>query len=148
MTFLTEGLRRVLVSALQRLSGQGGDPVIGLQTAFGGGKTHTMLAVYHLARHLREGGDPAALRGLAPLVTAMGSVTWPKPNYAVFVGSSKGADTSLTLKGGPPVRTLWGYIAWRLAGEAGLRLVAEAEAARTIPARSCWSSCSASPVPA
>ena len=33
----------------KRLNGQGGDPVIQLQTAFGGGKTHTMLAVYHLA---------------------------------------------------------------------------------------------------
>jgi predicted AAA+ superfamily ATPase len=32
------------------LSGKGGDPVIQLQTAFGGGKTHTMLAVYHLAK--------------------------------------------------------------------------------------------------
>ena len=57
ITFLTEGLKRVLSSALQRLSGTGGDPVIGLQTAFGGGKTPTMLAIYHLAKHLREGGD-------------------------------------------------------------------------------------------
>ncbi len=68
ITFLTEGLKRVLLSALQRLSGQGGDPVIGLQTAFGGGKTHTLLAVYHLARHLNEGGDPADLPGLGPIV--------------------------------------------------------------------------------
>ena len=35
--------------------------MIGLQTAFGGGKTHTMLAIYHLAKHLSEGGDPRAL---------------------------------------------------------------------------------------
>ena len=133
MTFLTEGLKRVLASALQRLSGQGGDPVIGLQTAFGGGKTHTMLAVYHLARHLRDGGAPATLGGLAPLVGAAGATAWPQPQIAVFVGSSKGADVSLTLKDGPKLRTLWGYLAWRLAGEAGLKLVAEAEAARTNP---------------
>ena len=37
ITFLTEGLRRILTSSLQRLSRAGGDPVIGLQTAFGGG---------------------------------------------------------------------------------------------------------------
>lgn len=133
MTYLTEGLKRVLASALQRLSGQGGDPVIGLQTAFGGGKTHTMLAVYHLARYLREGGDPATLGGLASLIGAFSVTSWPKPQIAVFVGSSKGADVSLTLKDGPKLRTLWGYIAWRLAGEAGLGLVAEAEAARTNP---------------
>jgi predicted AAA+ superfamily ATPase len=50
ITFFTEGLKRVLTTSLQRLAGTGGDPVIGLQTSFGGGKTHTMLAVYHLAR--------------------------------------------------------------------------------------------------
>jgi hypothetical protein len=58
ITFLTEGLKRVLISAAQRLGDTGGDPVIGLQTAFGGGKTHTMLAIFHLAHHLREGGNP------------------------------------------------------------------------------------------
>ena len=47
-TYLTEGLRSLLSNALKRLSGQGGDPVIELQTSFGGGKTHSMLALYHL----------------------------------------------------------------------------------------------------
>lgn len=51
----------------------------------------------------------------------------------MFVGSSKGADVSLNLKEGPRVNTLWGYIAWRIAGDAGLKLVTEAEAARTSP---------------
>ena len=49
-TFITEGMRLLLDSVVKRLSGKGGDPVIQLQTAFGGGKTHTMLAVYHLAK--------------------------------------------------------------------------------------------------
>jgi hypothetical protein len=133
ITFLTEGLKRVLFSALQRLGSAGGDPVIGLQTAFGGGKTHTMLAIFHLAKHLREAGDPHDLAGLAPLLDGLGEARLPRPQIAVFVGSSKGTDVSLTLKDGPPVRTLWGYIAWRLAGEAGLKLVAESEAARTNP---------------
>ncbi|MEY3758951.1 MAG: hypothetical protein RIR39_442, partial [Pseudomonadota bacterium] len=48
-TFITEGMRLLLTSVVQRLSGLGGDPVIQLQTAFGGGKTHTMLTVFHLA---------------------------------------------------------------------------------------------------
>ena len=42
-TFITEGMRLLLISVAQRLNGKGGDPVIQLQTAFGGGKTHTML---------------------------------------------------------------------------------------------------------
>jgi predicted AAA+ superfamily ATPase len=129
ITFLTEGLKRVLTSSLQRLANTGGDPVIGLQTAFGGGKTHTMLAVYHLAK----AADLKHLEGLAPLVELAGVRTWKRPQVAVFVGSSKGTDVSLNLKDGPQVHTLWGYIAWRLAGEAGLKLVAQSEAARTNP---------------
>jgi predicted AAA+ superfamily ATPase len=47
-TYLTESLKLLLTGALRRLSGQGGDPVVQLQTNFGGGKTHSMLALYHL----------------------------------------------------------------------------------------------------
>ena len=129
ITFLTEGLRRILGTSLQRLSRNGGDPVIGLQTAFGGGKTHTMLAVYHLAK----ASDLALLEGVPALAETAGVTGWTKPKVAVFVGTSKGADTSLILRDGPRVHTLWGYIAWRIAGQAGLDLMAEAEAARTNP---------------
>src|ERR1044072_1752002 len=48
-TYITEGMGLLLTQVAQRLSGKGGEPVVQLQTAFGGGKTHTMLAVYHLA---------------------------------------------------------------------------------------------------
>ena len=47
-TFLTESLKRLLAGGAQRLAGKGGDPVVQLQTNFGGGKTHSMLALYHL----------------------------------------------------------------------------------------------------
>src|SRR5271157_5927297 len=47
-TYLTESLKRMLVGAVRRLAGRGGDPVVQLQTNFGGGKTHSMLAQYHL----------------------------------------------------------------------------------------------------
>jgi hypothetical protein len=42
-------MRRLLIQVLQRLAGRGGDPVIQLQTFFGGGKTHSLLAVYHVS---------------------------------------------------------------------------------------------------
>ena len=74
ITFLTEGLRRILTSSLQRLSRSGGDPVIGLQTAFGGGKTHTMLAVYHLAKTR----DLALLEGVGPLAEKAGVTGWTR----------------------------------------------------------------------
>jgi hypothetical protein len=79
----------------------------GAGRSFGGGKTHTMLAVYHLARV----ADLKRLAGLAPPVDAVGVKTRKRPKVAVFVGSSKGTDVSLNLKEGPQVHTLWGYIA-------------------------------------
>ncbi|MCZ7537986.1 MAG: hypothetical protein M5T61_20005 [Acidimicrobiia bacterium] len=48
-TYITEGLRELLLTAVRRFSGAGGDPVIKLQTNFGGGKTHSLIALYHLA---------------------------------------------------------------------------------------------------
>lgn len=107
--------------------------MIGLQTAFGGGKTHTMLGVFHLARHLGEGGDPRVLSGLSALIASTSAERFPKPKLAVFVGSSKGPDMPIALDGGKPIRTLWGYLAWRVAGQQGLDLVREAEAAWTNP---------------
>ena len=49
ITYATEALQRVLTTTIVRLAGKGGDPVIGLRTNFGGGKTHTMPALHHLA---------------------------------------------------------------------------------------------------
>jgi Predicted ATPase (AAA+ superfamily) len=48
-TFVTAGLRTLFDVVQQRLAGQGGDPVIQLQTPFGGGKTHALIALYHKA---------------------------------------------------------------------------------------------------
>jgi len=59
-TYLTESLRQLLANAILRLTGQGGDPVVQLQTNFGGGKTHSMLALFHLA----SGRPPAELSGV------------------------------------------------------------------------------------
>lgn len=75
----------------------------------------------------------AVVEGMKPLLDKAGVKSWKPPKVGVFVGSSKGTDVSLNLKNGPKVHTLWGYIAWRLAGDAGLKLIAESEAARTNP---------------
>ena len=49
-TYITEGLKNLLDIAEKRLRGEGGDPIIQLQTPFGGGKTHSLIALYHKAR--------------------------------------------------------------------------------------------------
>lgn len=130
ITYLTGGLCSVLRGAIRRLSGQGGDPVIGLQTAFGGGKTHTMLALYHLA----SAADARALQGIAPLLADEGVETLRlKTPPIVFVGTAKGPDLPLHTEGARSINTLWGYIAWRLAGWDGYERVRAADEARTNP---------------
>ena len=48
-TYETDGLKHLLSVVKGRLAGRGGDPVIQLQTPFGGGKTHALIAMYHKA---------------------------------------------------------------------------------------------------
>lgn len=130
ITYLTGGLSSVLQGAIRRLSSQGGDPVVGLQTAFGGGKTHTMLALYHLA----SAPDARALQGVARLLDDEGVDTLRiKTPPIVFVGTAKGPDLPLYSESGRSIHTLWGYIAFRLAGWDGYERVRAADEARTNP---------------
>ena len=53
-TYLTGGLQNLLLNAARRISGTGGEPVVELQTNFGGGKTHSLLALYHMVGGMRQ----------------------------------------------------------------------------------------------
>lgn len=123
-TYLTEGLSTLLVGAAKRLSGTGGDPVVELQTNFGGGKTHSMLALYHMA-----GPTPVQdLSGLDQLLDHHG-LTVPKGiNRAVLVGTSRGPQDVLNADGGRKIRTTWGELAWQLGGAEAFDLIAENDA--------------------
>ena len=66
-TYLTEGLIRLLSQAWARLASAGGDPVVELQTNFGGGKTHSMLALYHLFGGELKPQDVPGLENLVPI---------------------------------------------------------------------------------
>jgi hypothetical protein len=133
ITYLTEGLSRVLRAAIERFTKQGGDPVIGLQTNFGGGKTHTMLALYHLAGARKAGYAPENLHGMASIFEAARSETLPEVKRVVFVGTHKGPSEVMHASDGRQVRTAWGYIAHRLGGWKAVDLIADSEAQRTNP---------------
>ncbi|MEA3643964.1 MAG: DUF499 domain-containing protein, partial [Lamprobacter sp.] len=131
-TFITEGMRLLLISVAQRLAGQGGDPVIQLQTAFGGGKTHTMLAVYHLATRQVS---TAQLTGIPPILDEAGINSLPKARVAVLDGIALAPSQELVKSGGQKVTTLWGELAWQLLGDDGLALVRDADAEGTSPGK-------------
>lgn len=62
-TYLTRGLETLLGIVERRLTGRGGDPVIQIQTPFGGGKTHSLIALYHKCKEW--GAKPIVIVGTA-----------------------------------------------------------------------------------
>jgi predicted AAA+ superfamily ATPase len=120
-TYLTEGLSNLLIGAAKRLSSASGDPVVELQTNFGGGKTHSMLALYHMA----SGTAAQDLPGLDQLLSQHGLTVPKKINRAVLVGTSRGPQDVLSVEGGLKIRTTWGELAWQLGGAEGFAMVAD-----------------------
>ncbi|MBS1819352.1 MAG: DUF499 domain-containing protein [Acidobacteria bacterium] len=112
-TFLTQSLQQLLVGAVQRLSGQQGDPVVQLQTNFGGGKTHSMLALYHLF----SGVAPSDLLGVDALLASAKVDKLPTAKRVVLVGNKISPGNPVTKSDGTIVRTLWGELAWQLGGK-------------------------------
>lgn len=114
-TYLTESLKHLLVGAIQRLSGTGGDPVVQLQTNFGGGKTHSMLALYHLF----SGTAPSELVGIDAVMQEAEASKLPVARRVVLVGNKISPGNPVTKSDGTVVRTLWGELAWQLGLAAG-----------------------------
>ncbi|WP_017667308.1 DUF499 domain-containing protein [Sandarakinorhabdus sp. AAP62] len=128
-TYLTEGLSSLLVGAAKRLSGGGGDPVVELQTNFGGGKTHSMLALYHMA----SGINVDDLSGLDQLLRNEGLTVPSKINRAVLVGTSRGPQDVIHLEGGRTINTTWGELAYQLGGIEAFDMIAEQDARGIAP---------------
>ncbi|MCS7198706.1 MAG: hypothetical protein NZ930_08600, partial [Candidatus Bipolaricaulota bacterium] len=80
-TYPAKGLVQLLASVMKRLSGQGdGEAVIQIQTPFGGGKTHSLIALYHLIKHGQELGG-----AIAELLQKAGVERVPEARVVTFV---------------------------------------------------------------
>ena len=112
-----------------RLGGNAGDPVVELQTNFGGGKTHSILALYHLF----SGTPTTDLPGIEDLLKQVGSTVPTGVKRAVVVGTRFSSGKPHKKPDGTTVRTLWGEIAWELGGKDGYKLVKEADQTCTNP---------------
>ncbi len=132
-TYLTEGLRDLIDRAVRRLAGdQNASPVINLQTNFGGGKTHSMLALWHLAS-----GTPLAdysqevqdMLAETPFGELAGTV-----RRVALVGNHISPAGSVKVDG-TQVNTIWGELAWQLGGKEAFAKVATADADRTPPGK-------------
>jgi predicted AAA+ superfamily ATPase len=129
-TYLTESLTQLLVGAVRRLADRGGDPVVQLQTNFGGGKTHSMLALYHL---FAKGISPAELVGIEAVLKAAEVSTLPTVKRVVLVGNKISPGNPVVKSDGTVVRTLWGELAWQLGGRAAFDRIRQDDENATSP---------------
>jgi predicted AAA+ superfamily ATPase len=128
-TYLTESLKMLLTGAMRRLAHGDGDPVVQLQTNFGGGKTHSMLALYHLFSET----SVASLSGIDNLMQAADVKTLPTAKRVVLVGNKISPGNPSTKQDGTVVRTLWGELAYQLGGKAAYDRIADDDKNATNP---------------
>lgn len=131
-TYLTGGLRTLLTQAVQRLATGDGVPVFDLQTNFGGGKTHSMIALYHLFSGVPLEEFPQEVQDL---VREAGVDELPSVRRAVLVGTELTPGEVDVKADGTEVRTIWGELAWQLAGAEGYAFVAESDRKSVNPGR-------------
>ncbi len=121
-TYLTEGMKLLLASALRRAGNINGEPVIQLKTAFGGGKTHTMLALYHMFND-KNIKNHETVKKVMELVKVKDI---PTASIAVLVGTA--IDSSKPKKiNGIEIKTLWGYMAYQLGGKMAYDFIKESD---------------------
>ena len=128
-TYLTESLKGLLVGSVRRLAGRGGDPVVQLQTNFGGGKTHSMLALYHLF----SGTAPGDLAGIDAVLQEAQAAELGTARRVVLVGNKISPGNPVTKADGTVVRTLWGELAWQLGGKKAFARIAADDEKATNP---------------
>lgn len=122
-TYRTKALDELLRGVCDVIAGGAGNRVLQLRTPFGGGKTHTLIALLHLCRHRRALDAAGLLTGFADPGTVRVAVL---PCLDLDAASGRTVD-------GVTVRTLWGELAWRLGGREAYEIVREADQARINP---------------
>ena len=128
-TYLTEGLTELLDRAVRRVDGdENASPIVNLQTNFGGGKTHSMLALWHLFSGAAVSSLPQDVQDL------VGERTLPREVKRVaLVGTHLDPGSTRTMPDGTNIQTIWGELAWQLGGRPAYDLIADADRNRTNP---------------
>jgi len=132
-TFLTKSLGGLASEVVRRLSGEQVETsaVFNLSTQFGGGKTHALTLLYHLAR---AGSDAHGWKGVSSILAGAKVDAVPKGRTAVFVGTEFDSITGRGGMDGTPLRkTPWGEIAFQLGGAELFKVVAEHDRTMTAP---------------
>jgi len=132
-TFLTQNLLDLTASAVRRLAGETTETsaVFNMTTQFGGGKTHALTLMYHLAT---AGPSASGWMGVDKILAKARVTSVPRAACAVFVGTEFDSIAGRGGDDGTPLRkTPWGEIAFQLAGKNGFKVVEQHEKSGTAP---------------
>jgi predicted AAA+ superfamily ATPase len=113
-TYMTAGLKSVAKTVIKGLNGKedAENRVISLQTGFGGGKTHTLISIYHLCNWGRSAASSSHTK---ELIAYTGIPEFDKANIAVFTNTTNDPVQGRKVDG-ITIRTIWGEIAYQLGG--------------------------------
>ncbi len=130
-TYITEGLKDIAKRVILCLNGspEAENRTISLQTGFGGGKTHTLITLYHLAK---EGKGLLRNTDLNTLFAFTGNPEFKDAKIAVFTNTTNDPTQGRKI-GGTRVSTIWGDIAFQLGGKEAFSKIKENDEAKTAP---------------
>jgi hypothetical protein len=131
-TFITKGLETLVVQVMRRLAGEqvGSSPGVNLTTQFGGGKTHALVLLYHLAKY---GEKSHSWPRISDLLTKAELTKVPKARVAAFVGNRFDFVRGSGKEGEPRRKTPWADIAWQLGGAEAYTQVEEHDRQGIVP---------------
>ena len=137
-TYITNGMRDLLVAATRRVNGKGGNPVTQTKTGFGGGKTHSLIALYHLMNSYSEllnAPDNSTKAEFFKILADAGvdPDQLADAKICALKGTWLSETSDRTTDDGDPLNTLWGEMAWQLGGQAAYETVGAAARRGTAP---------------
>ena len=130
-TYVTEGIKELIRRVVQALNGQESqNRVISLQTGFGGGKTHSLISLYHVVK------DSSTFKRLDTASSILEPQDMPQFNHArvaVFTQNTVSVVDGHKVSDDIITHTLWGELAWQLGGREGYERVRNADIQMVAP---------------
>lgn len=124
-TYVTDGMRELIRRVMQALNGkESQNRVISLQTGFGGGKTHSLISLYHTVKYSRDFRTMEAARNI---LDPEDMPQFDDARVAVFTQNTVSVTDGHLTDDGITTHTLWGELAWQLGGREGYERVRNAD---------------------
>ena len=129
-TYFTKGIKSMIIDVLNRINGKKGEPVIQLTTPFGGGKTHTLLSIYHIIQNRKVAEK---FQGVKEILKENKIKNIPETRVATIVGTAIDPTNGRKTADNCHIRTLWGEMAYQLGGKDLFKKVEESDKKRVPP---------------